>query len=61
MVVFSGMKFVGKVNRNPFEVISIKTDKHSKSKTAIIKDLKTGKTFEYGLSALERCLIEIVG
>ena len=69
-----GTKFIGNVNgvicevlkiENP--VISYKLDwkgdseptRTSSVKTAIIKDCKTGHTFQYGLEALKRCDITI--
>ena len=70
-----GTKFKGNVNGTLCEIIKIenpvtsyKTDwkgdnepiRTSSAKTAIIKDCKTGHTFQYGLEALKRCNITIL-
>ena len=70
-----GVKFKGNVNGVICEIIKIenpvtsyKTDwkgdnepiRTSSAKTAIIKDCKTGHTFQYGLEALKRCDITIL-
>ena len=60
-MIYKGMKFIGKINKHPFEVLDIKIDKLSKSKMVVIKDLKCGKIIEHGYKALEHCAIEIVG
>ena len=63
-----GTKFIGDINKASMEIISIK-DKGTgtesgryaiASKVAIIKDLKNGKLFNYGLKALERCNVTII-
>ena len=70
-----GAKFKGNVNGVICEIIKIenpvtsyKTDwkgdsepiRTNSAKTAIIKDCKTGHTFQYGLEALKRCNITIL-
>ena len=55
-----GTKFVGKINNHPFQLVSIKIDILTDNKYAIIKDLKSGKIFNYSLQALEHCEIEVI-
>lgn len=55
-----GTKFLGKINGHPFQLIDVKADPLNGKKYAVIKDLKTEKVFEYGLTALEHCEIEVV-
>ena len=51
-----GTRFRGNVNGAEMEIVRIEN-----GTIAIIKELKTGKTFHYGLKALEHCNIEITG
>lgn len=51
-----GTRFRGNVNNAELEVVRIEN-----GNTAIIKDLKTGRTYAYGLRALELCDFEITG
>lgn len=70
-----GTKFKGNVNGSLCEIIKIenpvtcyKVDwkgdtepaRTNNAKTAIIKDCKTGRVFQYGLEALKRCNITIL-
>jgi hypothetical protein len=51
-----GTRFRGNVNNAEFEVMRIEN-----GTTAIIKDVKTGRTHAYGLRALEMCNLEVTG
>lgn len=53
-----GATYVGKVNKKRIRVVSIQKDKFSGSQTVTYESLDDGKTFEYGLDAFNRCLIE---
>lgn len=50
-----GTKFRGNVNGAEMEIVRIEGG------NAIIKDLKTGRVFNYGLKALEHCDLEVTG
>ena len=50
-----GTRFRGNVNGAEMEVVRIE------DKNAIIKDLQTGRTFTYGVQALEKCDLEVTG
>lgn len=50
-----GTRFRGNVNGAEMEVVRIE------GTNAIIKDLKTGRVFTYGLRALEHCDVEVTG
>lgn len=71
-----GTKFRGNVNGTICEVIKIENPvtsckldwkgdiefiKTSMAKIALIKECKTGRIFQYGLEALKRCNITILG
>lgn len=49
-----GTRFTGDINNCLCEVVDVSQG------WATIKDLKTGKTTMYGLSALERCYLTII-
>ena len=49
-----GTRFRGNVNGAEMEVVRIE------NRNAIIKDLKTGNVFSYGLRALEKCYVTIL-
>lgn len=53
-----GTRFRGNVNGAEMEVVRIEGERH---KNAIIKDLKTGRVFSYGLQDLEHCDVEVTG
>lgn len=53
-----GTKFIGKINNHPFQLINVRSS--GKSEIAIIKDLKNGKTFMYGMESLKHCEIEVI-
>lgn len=55
-----GTKFVGKVNGHPFQLVDVKVDSLSGNEYAVIKDLKSEQVFEYGMTALEHCEIEVI-
>lgn len=51
-----GTRFVGNNNKAQMEVVDFKKSLYiTPGDVVIIKDLKTGKLFTYGLKALERC------
>lgn len=50
-----GTRFRGNVNGKEMEVIRIE------GTNAIIRDLQTGKVSCYGLHAMERCDLEVIG
>lgn len=50
-----GTVFIGNVNKVKMEIVEIQKE------TAVIKDVTTGKVFTYGLRALERCNVAILG
>lgn len=55
-----GTRFRGDINDCLCEVVNISQGRDNKTKTATIKDLKTGKTILCGLQALERCYLTII-
>ena len=56
-----GTRFKGNVNGAICEVVKIENAvKPTKSAIVILKDCKTGCTFQYGLEALKRCDITIL-
>lgn len=55
-----GTRFKGDINGCICEVVNISQGRDNKTKTATIKDLKTGNTSLYGLQALERCYLTII-
>ena len=52
-------KFKGNVNGAVMEILKIENPQYA-SLMAVIKDCKTGNTFQYGLEALKRCNITIL-
>ena len=56
-----GTRFRGNVNGAEMEVVKIEKSNKDfcESKTAIIRDIKTGNCFPYGLRALEKCDVTI--
>lgn len=55
-----GIQFEGNVNCARCEVVKITQGRDNKTACAVIKDLKTGRQFTYGLHALERCDVTIL-
>lgn len=63
-----GTQFIGNVNKVPMEVVKIEDrlagtsdeGRYPDSKVATIKNLLDGRTFRYGLRALEKCNVAIV-
>lgn len=55
-----GTQFVGNVNGAKCEVIKFAPDRNGKPSLVVSKDLKTDKTFTYGIRALEKCDITIL-
>ena len=57
-----GTQFIGNVNGVKMEVVKTESPWWIKSreKMVTIKDLETGKTFLYGLRALEKCDVTIL-
>ncbi len=51
----TGVQFRGIVNGAEMEIVRIE------GTNAVIKELKTGRTFHYGIAALERCDVEVTG
>ncbi len=57
-----GTVFVGNVNNVVMELVEIqKSSTRQGHETAVIRETETGKLFTYGLDALERCNITILG
>jgi hypothetical protein len=63
-----GTKFIGNVNKAKMEVVKIENKQYGTASgrlrtehtKAVIKDLKTGRTFAHGLQMLERCDVTII-
>lgn len=51
----AGTKIKGNVNNAIMEIIKIENEAN-----AVVRDCKTGHTFQYGLEALKRCNISII-
>lgn len=57
--VIVGATYIGKVNKERFKVVSIQKDKFTVTESVMIESQTTGKTFEHGLDAFKRCLVEL--
>lgn len=63
-----GTRFVGNVNKAEMEIVDIKKDVlgtesgrlTETNQVVVVKDLKSGKLFEYGPEALEMCDVTII-
>ena len=55
-----GTQFVGNANGVKCEVVKFVPDRNGKPLLVVLKDLKTDKTFTYGLRALEKCDITLI-
>ena len=55
-----GTRFRGNVNGAEMEIVKIQFGRDSRNPLAVIKDLRTGNVFGYGLRALEKCDVTIL-
>ena len=51
-----GQRFKGLMNDCLVEVVDVKLDAYTGSKTVIVKDMKTSKMWEYGFEAFQHLL-----
>ena len=55
-----GATYIGTINKERIKIVSIQKDEITGAESVIYESLKDGKTFEYGIEAFKRCLIERV-
>lgn len=55
-----GTCFRGNVNGAEMEVVKFQSGRDGHTTTAVIKDIRTGNVFGYGLRALEKCYVTIL-